>query len=88
MIYVIAIAVLMLSMGMLLFRAMRGPTAYDRILATNIFGTVTVLAIALLAGLDNNAMLLDVALLYGLINFTATIALLRYFKYGSFDDRD
>lgn len=88
MIYVIAIAVLMLSMGMLLFRAMRGPTAYDRILATNIFGTVTVLAIALLAGLDDNAMLLDVALLYGLINFTATIALLRYFKYGSFDDRD
>lgn len=88
MIYVIAIAVLMLSMGMLLFRAMRGPTAYDRILATNIFGTVTVLAIALLAGLENNAMLLDVALLYGLINFTATIALLRYFKYGSFDDRD
>lgn len=88
MIYVIAIAILMLSMGMLLFRAMRGPTAYDRILATNIFGTVTVLAIALLAGLENNAMLLDVALLYGLINFTATIALLRYFKYGSFDDRD
>lgn len=88
MIYVIAIAILMLSMGMLLFRAMRGPTAYDRILATNIFGTVTVLAIALLAGLDDNAMLLDVALLYGLINFTATIALLRYFKYGSFDDRD
>lgn len=88
MIYVIAIAILMLGMGMLLFRAMRGPTAYDRILATNIFGTVTVLAIALLAGLDDNAMLLDVALLYGLINFTATIALLRYFKYGSFDDRD
>ena len=88
MIYVIAIVVMLLGMGMILFRALKGPTSYDRILSTNIFGTVTVLAIALLAGLEQDAMLLDVALLYGLINFTATIALLRYFKYGSFDDRD
>lgn len=88
MIHSIAIVVLLLGMGMLLVRAMRGPTAYDRILATNIFGTATVLGIALLAGLDHNSPLLDVAMLYGLINFTATIVLLRYFKYGSFDDRD
>lgn len=88
MIHSIALVVLLMGMAMLLVRAMRGPTAYDRILATNIFGTVTVLGIALLSGLDNSSMLLDVALLYGLINFTATIVLLRYFKYGSFDDRD
>lgn len=84
----IAVVFLLLGMAMLLLRAMRGPTAYDRILATNIFGTVTVLVIALLSGLENNSPLVDLALLYGLINFTATIVLLRYFKYGSFDDHD
>lgn len=86
--HTIAIFILLLGMGMLLFRAHKGPTAYDRILSANIFGTVTVLTIALLSGLERNPMLLDVALLYGLINFIATIALLRYFKYGGFDDRD
>lgn len=88
MIYAAAIALLLMSMCLLLIRAMIGPTTYDRILALNIFGTVTVLTIALLAGRNGNPMLIDVALLYGLINFTATIALLRYFKLGSFDDRD
>lgn len=88
MVYSIAIVFLLLGMAMVLFRALKGPTAYDRILSANIFGTLTVLTIALLSGMGQDAMLLDVALLYGLINFIATIALLRYFKYGSFDDRD
>lgn len=88
MIYVIAIVVMLLGMGMILVRALKGPTAYDRILAANIFGTTTVLTIALFSALKGDSMLLDMALLYGLINFTATVALLRYFKFGGFDDRD
>lgn len=88
MIYAIAITAMLLGMGMILVRTLRGPTTYDRILSANIFGTVTVLSIALLSGLKNDPMLLDMALLYGLINFAATIALLRFFKFGGFDDRD
>lgn len=88
MFYIIAIGLLLLAMGLLLFRALLGPTTYDRILAVNIFGTIIVLAIALLSFQKDSPMLLDVALLYGLINFTATIALLRFFKYGGFDDHD
>lgn len=88
MIYVIAIVAMLVGMGMILIRALKGPTAYDRILAGNIFGTATVLTIALFSSLKEDSMLLDMALLYGLINFTATIALLRYFKFGGFDDRD
>ncbi len=83
MVYVIAIMALFASMALLLVRCWLGPTTYDRILAANIFGTAVILTIALLAFLHDNMMLLDMALLYGLINFVATIALLRYFKYGS-----
>ncbi|MCH2546259.1 MAG: monovalent cation/H+ antiporter complex subunit F [Alphaproteobacteria bacterium] len=88
MIYVIAIVAMLIGMGLILVRALRGPTAYDRILSANIFGTATVLTIALFSELKSDPMLLDMALLYGLINFVATIALLRYFKFGGFDDRD
>lgn len=86
--YVIAIVAILLGMGMILVRALKGPTTYDRILAANIFGTATVLAIALFSGLKDDPMLLDMAMLYGLINFTATVALLRFFKFGGFDDHE
>ena len=83
-----AIILILLGMGLILIRAFKGPTAYDRILAVNVFGTATVLTIALFSSLKDDPMLVDMALLYGLINFAATIALLRYFKFGGLDDRD
>lgn len=88
MVYVGAIVVLLIGMGLILFRALRGPTTYDRILSANLFGTITVLTISLFAGLKEIEAFLDLALLYGLINFTATVALLRYFRHGGLDDRD
>lgn len=84
----VAFLLLILSMALTLFRAVKGPTPYDRILACNLFGTCTVLFIAMLSHLEHLAYLLDVALVYGLINFTTTIALLRYFKHGGFNDMD
>lgn len=83
MVFAIAILAILFSMGLVLFRAYKGPTPYDRILAGNVFGSLTVLTICLLAGLHKNPMFLDMALLYALINFIASIGLLRYFAYGS-----
>lgn len=83
MVYGIAVLVLLFSMVLVIFRAYKGPTPYDRILAANVFGSVTMLIIALLAGLHQYPMFIDMALLYALINFIASIGLLRYFAYGS-----
>lgn len=83
-----ALIAVMVSMLMLLARGFLGPTVYDRILVVNLFGTKTVAAIALLAFLVGDMMYLDVALVYALINFITTIALLKYFKYGTFADAD
>lgn len=80
----IATAAVLISMGLVLIRAVLGPTTYDRMLAANQFGTNTVLIIALMTGIAENPMYLDIALVYALINFSATIAFLRYYKYGSF----
>ncbi len=62
-----ALAIL-LTMALALVRALLGPTVYDRILAVNLFGTKTVLIIAVLALLKDRLDILDVALAYALIH--------------------
>ena len=51
----------LVTMAMALARALLGPTVYDRILAVNIFGTKTVLLIAVLGFLDGRPEFLDLA---------------------------
>ena len=72
----------LIGMAMLLARAFLGPTIYDRILAVNNFGTKTVLVIALYGFLTDRPEFLDIAIVYALCNFIATIAVLKYFEYG------
>ncbi len=71
-----------MSMTLALVRALLGPTVYDRVLAVNTFGTKTVLLIAALGFLTDRPEFLDLALVYALINFIATIAVLKFFEYG------
>ncbi len=73
---------LLVAMGLALARAFLGPTIYDRILALNTFGTVTVLIIAVVGFLFGRPEFLDIALVYALINFVGTIAVLKLFKFG------
>ena len=76
-----ALAILVV-MGLVLVRAVTGPTVYDRILAVNVFGTKTVLLLAIMAFISGRLDVLDVALAYALINFIGVIAALRFFEYG------
>lgn len=74
---------ILLTMALALLRGVLGPTNYDRVLAVNMFGTKTVLMIAVLGFLMGRPEFLDIALVYALINFIGVIALLKYFKYGN-----
>lgn len=73
-----AVAILIV-MGLALTRAVLGPTLYDRILAINMFSTKTVLLIAVLSVIAGRADIVDIALVYALINFISVLAVLRYF---------
>lgn len=75
-----AVAVLV-TMALALARALIGPTVYDRILAVNSFGTLTVLLIAVYGFLTGRPEFLDIALVYTLINFIATIAVCKYVTF-------
>jgi multicomponent Na+:H+ antiporter subunit F len=75
----------LLAIALVLVRALLGPTVYDRILAVNAFGTKTVIVVAILSVLRGRPELLDIALLYTLINFVVTIAILKYKEAGRLD---
>lgn len=72
---------LLVAMLLAIIRALLGPTLYDRVLAVNMFGTKTVLLIAVLGFLGGRPDFLDLALLYALMNFIGTIAVLKYVRY-------
>lgn len=76
----ICIAILVV-MGIALARAFDAPTVYDRILGVNMFGTKTVLFIAVVGYLMGRPDFLDIAIVYALINFVGMVAVLRFFEY-------
>ncbi|ROO28099.1 monovalent cation/H+ antiporter complex subunit F [Salinisphaera japonica] len=82
MMYAAGLAGVGVTMLLVLIRVLLGPTVYDRILGINLFGTKTVLVIALLAFLNGRTDYLDLALTYALINFIGTVAVLKFMQYG------
>jgi len=78
--------VLFVSMVLILLRLFSGPTLYDRVLAVNVFGTCTGLFIGVAGFAFGRPDFLDIALLYALINFVGTIAVLKFFRYRRLGD--
>jgi multicomponent Na+:H+ antiporter subunit F len=79
--FAVAALGLLVAMSLAIARALLGPTIYDRIMAVNMFGTKTVLLIAVLGFVSGRPDFLDLALLYALMNFIGTIAVLKYVRY-------
>ncbi|TDC04068.1 pH regulation protein F [Nonomuraea longispora] len=74
---VAVMAAILVTMLLALARAFLGPGRYNRILAINMFGTKTVLFVAVSGYLFGRPEFLDIGILYALVNFVAVIAVLR-----------
>ncbi len=59
-------------------RVFIGPTVWDRLLAFNLVASKIVIAIVLFALLMEKPYLLDVAIVYSLIGFVATVLIARF----------
>ena len=81
-------AAILVVMVLALARALLGPTIYDRILAVNMFGTKTVLLIAVFGLISGRFDYIDIALVYALINFISIVAVLRFFEYGDHREQE
>jgi multicomponent Na+:H+ antiporter subunit F len=75
---ILALAVfLMLNLGAGMWRVLRGPTAADRMLAAQLFGTTAVALLLLLAEASGSAVLRDVALVFALLAAVTAVAFVR-----------
>ena len=68
---------------LILIRIILGKTTFDRILAVNSLGTVIVIGISLHGFYSSRPEFLDIAIVYALINFIGTVAVLKLFSTGS-----
>jgi len=76
-----AIAVL-IALTMAVFRAILGPTMFDRVLAGNTVGSMAILLLSVVGFLTGRPEWLDLALTYGLLNLVGTLAVLKFFRHG------
>ncbi len=81
----IATIVVIFAIMITLYRLIKGPTIYDRVLAGNAIGTKAVVILVLIGFAYGRPHFLDLAVVYTLINFIATIAFLKYREAGRLD---
>lgn len=73
---------LLVALALVVVRALKGPTAFDRVLAANSIGTIVILIITVYSFVSGRALFIDVALTYGLLNLIGTVALLKFIRHG------
>lgn len=73
------IAGLLMVLGIVLssVRLFLGPTVADRVVAADTLAVITTAGLVILAGIFNNPVYLDVALVYGTLAFVGTVAIAR-----------
>lgn len=82
--FIAATIAILVTMALTLSRALVGPTLFDRLLAVNSLGTKTVLLISVYGFMTGRPDFLDIAMVYALINFLGTIAVLKLFEFDDF----
>lgn len=66
-----------------IYRALRGPAVADRVIAINLMTTLVIAIIGLLAYYFEQTTFFDVAILYAMIGFLMTVAVVKYLEKGS-----
>ncbi|MBN1858384.1 pH regulation protein F [Candidatus Bipolaricaulota bacterium] len=70
------------SLAAVLWRLFRGPTAWDRLLAYNAISNRGILLLVLVGITEDQAPLLDVALVYGMLSFLGVVIVSQFLERG------
>ncbi|MBK9754222.1 MAG: cation:proton antiporter [Nannocystis sp.] len=84
-VYLFTAIALLIGLLIILIRAVVGPTVYDVILATNAIGTKTIVFVTLLGYISGRPEFIDMAIIYALITFITTVAILKFAEKGRLD---
>ena len=75
-------AAILVALALVITRAIKGPTVFDRVLAGNSVGTLAIMLLADVGFLTGRPEFVDIALTYGLLNLIGTLAVLKFFRHG------
>ena len=78
----ITMVFLIVAMIITLFRMIKGPTIWDKLMALNLLSVKTVLLITLYSVYKNNIMMLDISMTYAVIGFLGITLLSRFILKG------
>lgn len=81
-VFISSMIVLSLSIIAIFLRAVIGPTVADRIICINMIGTKIIIFICMIAGFLREDFLIDVAIVYALINFISMVVLTYAYGYA------
>jgi len=77
-----SVVVLILTIFLCLYRVVIGPGVENRLIAVNTIGTTTIIILVIIGLIYGRPIFLDIAIVYAMINFIATLAVARYLKEG------
>ena len=80
--FVAAAAAILVALALVITRAIKGPTVFDRVLASNSVGTLAIMLLAVVGFLTDRPEFLDIGLTYGFLNLIGTLAVLKFFRHG------
>ncbi|MBN2526991.1 MAG: cation:proton antiporter [Deltaproteobacteria bacterium] len=78
----IALLIIALSIGISMFRFVKGPSIPDRVVAFDTAGIISISVIVVLAHSFGRLIYVDVALVYGLLSFIGVLVAARYLDRG------
>lgn len=79
---ILTFSILFLSATILvcMYRAIKGPSAADRLIAVNVIGTKTIVLILIGSLLLHETYFVDVAIVYALISFISSIIIAKFIE--------
>jgi multicomponent Na+:H+ antiporter subunit F len=77
-----AAAAVLVALALVVARAIKGPTVFDRLLTGNSVGTLAIMLLAVVGFLTGRPEFLDIGLTYGLLNLIGTLSVLKFFRHG------
>ncbi len=80
-ILIASLIVLAISLLAIFLRAIIGPRVADRIICINMIGTKVIIMICIISAILHEDFIVDVALVYALINFVAIVVLTYAYQY-------
>lgn len=81
----LVIVILSITIFFCLYRAVLGPTIPDRVIAINVIGTKAVVLFVLVGVVFHEGLFFDVAMVYVVLLYIATLAIMKYLESGRLD---